>query len=125
MVLRWAPEVPRVLVGEEPAEGPSPGARRAGTGTEEALPLADTFPWVRWSQAGPAHPFMNRQRCHHPHFMGQEAEAQRDLIVHDSGKEMAEQRLPWTLTGCFSPAGAGSSGPNKASQAGKFAQSAI
>lgn len=44
----------------------------------EALPLAETFLCVKWSHAGPAHPSVDRQRCHHPHFTDQEAEAQRD-----------------------------------------------
>lgn len=52
--LRWIPEVPRVLVGVE-------RARRAGTGTGEALPLAETFPCVKWSRAGPALPFMTER----------------------------------------------------------------
>lgn len=42
--LKLAPRDPRVLAGEESAYGPLFQAKRAGTGAEEALFLAETFP---------------------------------------------------------------------------------
>lgn len=122
--LKLAPRDPRVLAGEESAYGPLSQAKRAGTGADEALFLAETFP-CQVTAYRPFSHLIHRQNCHCPCFMDQEAEVQR---VNESpgchSKEKAEQRLLGNLAGLFLLAGVGGSGPSRAPQAGKCTQSA-